>query len=511
MDRGGTLSELAAPLSGYLFEGRVARIHTPGDGLRYSWGEEHRDSEELDRIVAQLVGKPVAAPPDAAYGHPIDLIRVGAPHKITGKIVGARRDGDHAVAWIFITDPDTIKAIREDGIDELSLGYGCRADASGKQFGTIVDHLAVVPRARCGATCALGRADGVVDAPTEEGMRTDQAGTCTCQKHEDGKLNAKERHALPTGDFADPKTHQEPLEDEGHVRAAMSRFEQTHFPTPEEKRAAYDRILAAAKRFGIDASGFEKAHRMDAHGADPGCACNSHAMRHGVSSDGAPGAAVPGDLKQMDELQKKLADALAEAAAQKVRADQAEQKAVAEKTRADAADQAKADTQKQLEKLEAERDNARADASAQKTRADAAEQAKKDAEAQVRQDAASHLDAAVTEKVALLVKATEVLGANDAEGKPVDRTKMSARDIKVAVIKHVDGVDVATEKSDDYVQARYDGALERFAAVGASHAALRVVTQQNRDLASTRNDGDTEDASIRAMHAQYRKPAAKKA
>jgi hypothetical protein len=47
-----------------------------------------------------------------------------------------------------------------------------------------------------------------------------------------------------------------PIHDAAHVRAAMARFNQTHFESADAKAKARAKILAAAEKFGIDASGF---------------------------------------------------------------------------------------------------------------------------------------------------------------------------------------------------------------------------------------------------------------
>ncbi len=43
-----------------------------------------------------------------------------------------------------------------------------------------------------------------------------------------------------------------PINDEGHVRSALGRFNQTEFDEPGAKAAAARKILAAAKKHGID-------------------------------------------------------------------------------------------------------------------------------------------------------------------------------------------------------------------------------------------------------------------
>lgn len=73
-------------------------------------------------------------------------------------------------------------------------------------------------------------------------------------------LTTKERKRLKDKTFAFPKQEKMPLNDAEHVRAAMSRFSQVKGVTPEEKKTAYNKILRAAKKFGIDATGFKSKY-----------------------------------------------------------------------------------------------------------------------------------------------------------------------------------------------------------------------------------------------------------
>lgn len=69
------------------------------------------------------------------------------------------------------------------------------------------------------------------------------------------KMSSQQRRNLPKSSFAyvDSKggTHL-PINDEAHVRNAISRFNQTHFESAEAKAKAARRILAAARRYGIE-------------------------------------------------------------------------------------------------------------------------------------------------------------------------------------------------------------------------------------------------------------------
>ena len=70
-------------------------------------------------------------------------------------------------------------------------------------------------------------------------------------------LREKQRKAMNKDVFAYVDKNGEghlPLNDEGHVRNAMARFNQTAFPSASAKESARRKVLAAAKRHGIEVS-----------------------------------------------------------------------------------------------------------------------------------------------------------------------------------------------------------------------------------------------------------------
>ncbi len=66
------------------------------------------------------------------------------------------------------------------------------------------------------------------------------------------KLDADDRNSLDKGDFAFPKQRKEPLENAGHVRNAIARFNQVKDVSDDERDAAWERIKAAAKKHGVE-------------------------------------------------------------------------------------------------------------------------------------------------------------------------------------------------------------------------------------------------------------------
>jgi len=65
------------------------------------------------------------------------------------------------------------------------------------------------------------------------------------------KLEQEDRDELSGRQFAFPKQRKEPLEDAGHVRSAVARFNQVKDVTDAERDEAWKRIQAAAKKFDV--------------------------------------------------------------------------------------------------------------------------------------------------------------------------------------------------------------------------------------------------------------------
>lgn len=67
-------------------------------------------------------------------------------------------------------------------------------------------------------------------------------------------MTAEKRKSMPKDSFAFPKERKEPLNDAGHVRNAIARFDQVDGVSDSERDAAWRRIKSAAKKFGVDVS-----------------------------------------------------------------------------------------------------------------------------------------------------------------------------------------------------------------------------------------------------------------
>lgn len=139
--------------------------------------------------------------------------------------------------------------------------------------------------------------------------------------------------------------------------------------------------------------------------------------------------------------------------------------------RADAAEARASEIRATADKLQAERDNALAQlASAEKARTDAVES----------------IQARVAARVSLETQAGSILGKSDF-------SKMSDREIKCAVVKHFDAVEIAGDKSEDYVTARFDGVVERAVKSAQAIAETRVAVDQTKLDAGA----DLEEQAIR--------------
>ena len=66
------------------------------------------------------------------------------------------------------------------------------------------------------------------------------------------KLDADQRNAIDSRQFAFPKQRKEPLENAAHVRNAIARFDQVEGVSDAERDEAWTKIKAAARKYDID-------------------------------------------------------------------------------------------------------------------------------------------------------------------------------------------------------------------------------------------------------------------
>ncbi len=65
-------------------------------------------------------------------------------------------------------------------------------------------------------------------------------------------LSERQRDRMPAEKFAFPHERKEPLNDAGHVRNAIARFDQVEGVSDAERDAAWRRIRSAARKFGVE-------------------------------------------------------------------------------------------------------------------------------------------------------------------------------------------------------------------------------------------------------------------
>jgi hypothetical protein len=150
---------------GIIVPGRIAKTgvlayRNPDGSVRKEW----RPADEVFREDS-LRG---------LNGAPVTLVHEMSPTNRVGFVVhgSVRRDGDHVMAELHISDPDTIRRIDAGELAELSGGYVVEFDETpgttdqgehydGTQRRITYDHVALLPpgTSRCGETCAL-RLDG---------------------------------------------------------------------------------------------------------------------------------------------------------------------------------------------------------------------------------------------------------------------------------------------------------------------------------------------------------------
>jgi hypothetical protein len=65
-------------------------------------------------------------------------------------------------------------------------------------------------------------------------------------------MSTAEQNRLAETEFAFPRERKEPLTDARHVRTAIARFDQVEGVSDAERDQAWQRILAAADRYGVE-------------------------------------------------------------------------------------------------------------------------------------------------------------------------------------------------------------------------------------------------------------------
>ncbi len=228
-----------------------------------------------------------------------------------------------------------------------------------------------------------------------------EADACTPMYDDDGNLTDSTVKRIAAASFAVPGRSRLPIHDPAAVKDSMRAFANHEFDDADEKHAAFNRIKSRGAQFGLSTSAFHRANAANLDRKDT--------------------AMISAEAKAVKMADKK--------AKRKAKLDSAIDRAVkAESALADAQGQVVSLT-KDLEVVSGS-EKARTDAAAEK------------------------FDAAVSAKVDLVNKATEVMGAG--------KVDIQATDIAImkAVIKHVDGDDV-TDTRPGYIEALFEGSIKR--------------------------------------------------
>lgn len=120
-----------------------------------------RNPDEVfrDETLASCEGKPVT------LDHPEEFVAPGNFGALArGSMFNVRQgsgiEDDLMIADLMITEQSAIKAVQDDGIEEVSLGYEADYEqvspGRGVQRNIVVNHVALVERGRCGPRCAIG-------------------------------------------------------------------------------------------------------------------------------------------------------------------------------------------------------------------------------------------------------------------------------------------------------------------------------------------------------------------
>ncbi|MCK3654231.1 hypothetical protein A4G19_10595 [Pasteurellaceae bacterium Macca] len=110
-----------------------------------------------DSTVKSFEGVPIT------LGHPEDDVNAHNWKALAvGNVRNVKRDGDMLAGEAWIYDAEAISLIQDKGIEELSCGYRCDiqpstlTDADFEMLPMVGNHVAIVPKGRCGSNVKLG-------------------------------------------------------------------------------------------------------------------------------------------------------------------------------------------------------------------------------------------------------------------------------------------------------------------------------------------------------------------
>ena len=279
----------------------------------------------------------------------------------------------------------------------------------------------------------------------------------------DGEMTEAGASRVAAASFALPGKKKLPIHTREAVKDSMRKFSAHQFDSPDEKHAAFNRIARKADQFGVGTTKFNRQHAATLDRKD--------------------------DQDMLD----------AETKLKAAKADKRKQQRDAEKARADGLATELATAQGKITSLETDLAAAKAESG---KRTDAADK---------------EFSGRVNAKAELVAKAISIVGIRkdsklDAEIKHY--AAMSDEDVKKAVIKHVDKVDVSDPRPA-YIDALFDGAVARAtndaaatvagaSALAAARAAgvAPILPDPAKPVAHADADDDTEEAAAARMRAR---------
>lgn len=420
--------------------------------------------------------------------HPPEMLTSRNAKKYAVGAVGeqVRADGDKIAAPIMVYDEDTIRKM-QNGKVAVSCGYQCDlvhepgTAPDGQRYDAIQtnirgNHVAIVDYARAGKDVRVR-----MDADRYGGQDV-------AYSRIDDELSSKERGNLKDQTFAYPEERKLPLNDETHVRAAMGGhgFSAVEWNPDHKgaKRRAYNAIVKKAKELGIDSSGFQAKYQNRLDDDSP------------TRSEKMPKPQIKKD-ENHDELLEAAADQVSKATK---RADEAEQALASETRRADEAEgelESLRTRVKQLEENridEAEPNRLRGEIKVLQTRLAAAEKSRVDAESPDR------LRKAVRARVAIEKAAEAVLPDTGR----VDT--LNDRELMCVVVEKLHGVTIEASRSDDYVRARFDSAVEQYRKGAEALGSLRSLVPTIKEQGDRVDSRTARDQMIERQQTAWKQP-----
>jgi len=159
--------------------------------------------------------------------------------------------------------PEVYEALNNGKLLEVSVGVfsdeeEVEGEWQGEKYVAVAhnhrpDHLAVLVESVGACSIKDGCGLGVNNTKTD-GMETLEKVSAMEQKRKELGMSVAEFYAIPRDPPSESKL---PIFDEAHVRNAMARFNQVEGVSAKEKAAARRKIIAKAKKFGIDITDFD--------------------------------------------------------------------------------------------------------------------------------------------------------------------------------------------------------------------------------------------------------------